>query len=168
MIARSLAVFAMGAAVLTTGGVRVHSFANSGTVLQSAVWGNTVFWTKTSPRPQGGAVPESLFEARLDHYSPHKRFTFSSGATVQALQASQDWLLAQVTGGRGSSVWAMNRTTDRANSSNAAVESVSLSQDTAAFETLTRVGGHGTGAETQWKLALHAVTLPKRDPRVFL
>ena len=79
------------------------------TVSDTAVYGDSLFWTQTVPPSHGNVVPERLFYSSVSPIVKHLLFTFPSGTTVLRLSVSTDWVVASLSGTDGSSLWFMHR-----------------------------------------------------------
>ena len=90
--------------------VQVRTIPIHAIVSDTAIFSHSLFWTQAPPQ-HGNLMPESLYWSNLAQIVPHRVFTFPSGTTVLSLQVSADWIAADLSGTRGSSVWVMNRVT---------------------------------------------------------
>lgn len=154
----------------TVGGSSIRYIAVHAIVSQTAVYGKSLIWTQTVPPRHGNNVPESLYWSSLTSFIPHRVFTFVTGTVVLELQISRDWIMAALSGARGSTLWAFNRITHhlrvvdfRSTTSGWSEQSFGLVNDTAVFVlSRSRSGSISSGVE------VHTVMLPNGRNRIVL
>jgi hypothetical protein len=139
-------------------------------VSQTAIYDSSIIWTQTVPPRHGNAAPESLYWSGVQHIVRHHVFTFPSGTTVLQLEISRDWIVAELSGSAGSSIWAFNRrshhahtVTLRAISGGSTLQGFVLWQDSVAYIVDTPAA-KGTSVYA----AIHVTQLPGGPSQVAL
>jgi len=149
--------------------VDVRSILIRAIVSQTAIYGHGLVWTQTVPPEHGNVAPESLYWSGLTRVVRHRIFTFPSGTTALNLEVSRDWIVADLSGSRGASIWAFNRNTHRPRTiaarspaSRSTLPQLALSGDTLVYM-VDRLGNDSSGL-----IEVHVAHLPNGPRQVIL
>ena len=153
--------------VLAAGTAQVRTIPVNAIVSQTAIYGHSIVWTQSVPPSHGNLVPESLYWSDLAQVIPHRIFTFPSGTTALNLRVSADWIAADLSGTRGSSIWVFNRHTHQSHvvafrpiSGVSTLQGFTLSNDSLAFVVLVPKKHERSGT-----FQVHVLNLPNGPER---